>query len=104
MRSAKVVAVLAFASIAALTVAVPVQAVTVRVSCPDCEDIPGWALVILVVVGLLIAMGILWLPRRLARNVASPQTRARIVVGGWLVFTVLFVLGVRALVVLLGGT
>lgn len=104
MRSRQIVGALAFASVVALDVAVPVEAVSVRVSCPDCEDIPAWALVILVVIGLLIAMGILWLPRRLAQNVASPQTRARIVVGGWLILAVLFVLGVRALVVLLGGT
>jgi hypothetical protein len=42
-------------------------------------------------------MAILWLPQRLARNVGSPRVR------GWLILAVAFVLGIRALVVLLGG-
>jgi hypothetical protein len=104
MRSRRFVAALVLASLGALAVALPVQAVSVRVSCPDCEDIPGWALVILVLIGLFIAMGILWLPRRFAQRFASQQTRARIMVVSWLVLTLLFVLGVRALVLLLGAS
>jgi hypothetical protein len=90
--------------LAAWGIALPAQAATIRVSCPDCEDIPGWALVILVVVGLLLAMLILWLPRRLASRASSPRLRTWILVGGWLILTVGFVLGVRLLVVALGGT
>ena len=100
----RVAVALVFALVAVWIVALPAQAATIRVSCPDCEDIPGWALVILVVIGLLIAMLILWLPRGLASRASSPRVRTWILVGGWLVLTVGFVLGVRLLVVALGGT
>jgi hypothetical protein len=100
----RVTAALVFALVAGSIVALPAQAATVRVSCTDCEGIPGWALVILVVVGLLLAMLILWLPRGLASRASSPRARTWILVGGWLVLTLGFVLGVRLLVVALGGT
>jgi hypothetical protein len=100
----RVAASFVLALLAAWIVALPAQAATVRVSCPDCEDIPPWALALLVIVGIVLAMGILWLPGRLARNVASPRARSWIVIGGWLVLTVGFVFGVRLLVVALGGT
>lgn len=103
MHMRRLGAALVLALLAALCFAIPAQA-AIRVSCPDCEDIPGWALVILVVVGLLLAMLILWLPRRLASRASSPRVRTWILVGGWLVLTVGFVLGVRLLVVALGGT
>lgn len=100
----RVAAALVFGLLAAWIVALPAQGATIRVSCPGCEEIPAWALGLLVVIGILLAMGILWLPGRLARNVSSPRVRSWIVIGGWLVLTVGFVLGVRLLVVALGGT
>lgn len=100
----RVVAALVVALLATWIAVMPARAATIRVSCPDCEDIPGWGLVILVVVGILLAMVILWLPRRLASRASSPRVRTWILVGGWLVLTVGFVLGVRLLVVALGGT
>ena len=100
----RLAAAVVLALVAVWVVALPAKAVSVRVSCPDCEDIPGWALVILVVVGLFLAMLILWLPRGLASRASSPRVRTWILVGGWLILTVGFVLGVRLLVVALGGT
>ncbi len=71
---------------------------------PAPEGIPAWAVAILAVVGILLAMGILWLPERLGRNVKSPRLRGVITLGGIVLLTVGFVLGVRVLVVALGGT
>ena len=74
----------------------------IRVPAP--EGVPAWALAILAVVGILLAFGILWLPERLGRNVKSPRLRGIITLGGIILLTVGFVLGVRVLVVALGGT
>ena len=79
----------------------PAQA-AIRVPAP--EGIPAWAVAILAVVGILLALGILWLPERLGRNVKSPRLRGFITLGGIALLTVGFVVGVRALVVALGGT
>ena len=79
----------------------PAQA-AIRVPAP--EGIPVWAVAILAVVGILLAFGILWLPERLGRNVKSPQLRGIVTLGGIILLTVGFVLGVRVLVVALGGT
>jgi uncharacterized BrkB/YihY/UPF0761 family membrane protein len=94
---------LVLALLAALCFAIPAQA-AIRVSCADCEDIPAWALGLLAVVGVLLAMAILWLPQRLARNLRSQRMGGFIILGGWIFLTIAFVLGVRALVLLLGGT
>ena len=74
----------------------------IRVPAP--EGIPAWAVAILAVIGILLAFGILWLPERLGRNVKSPRLRGIITLGGIVLLTVGFVVGVRALVVALGGT
>lgn len=71
---------------------------------PAPEGIPAWAVAILAVIGILLAFGILWLPERLGRNVKSPRLRGVITLGGIILLTVGFVVGVRALVVALGGT
>jgi hypothetical protein len=59
---------------------------------------------LLAFIGVLLAMGILWLPQRLVRNVRSRRLSGGIVLGGWIVLTIAFVFGVRALVLVLGGT
>jgi hypothetical protein len=74
----------------------------IRVPAP--EGVPAWAVAILAVVGILLAFGILWLPERLGRNVKSPRLRGIVTLGGIILLTVGFVLGVRVLVVALGGT
>ena len=71
---------------------------------PAPEGIPAWAVGILAVVGILLAFGILWLPERLGRKVKSPRLGAIITLGGIILLTVGFVVGVRVLVVALGGT
>jgi hypothetical protein len=103
MHTRRLGAAIVLALVAALCLAIPAQA-AVRVNCPDCENIPAWALGLLAALGVLLAMGILWLPQRLARNVRSQRMGGYIVLGGWISLTIAFVLGVRALVVLLGGT
>jgi hypothetical protein len=80
----------------------PALAAVVRVPAP--EGIPAWAVAILAVIGILIAIGILWLPERIARRVKSPRLSGIVMLGGIVLLTVCFVLGVRALVVALGGT
>jgi hypothetical protein len=49
-------------------------------------------------------MAILWLPQRIVRDVRNPRLAGLIVLGGWVILTIAFVLGVRALVLLLGGS
>jgi uncharacterized BrkB/YihY/UPF0761 family membrane protein len=103
MHMRRLGAALVLALLAGLWFVIPAQA-AVRVSCPDCQDIPAWALGLLAAVGVLLAMAILWLPQRLARNVRSQRMGGFIILGGWIFLTIAFVLGVRALVLLLGGT
>ena len=67
---------------------------------PAPEGIPTWAVAILAVVGILLALGILWLPERLARRVNKPRLSGIITLGGIILLTV----GFRVLVVALGGT
>jgi hypothetical protein len=101
MRRKRIGAALGLATLALCAWAIPAQA-AVRVPAP--EGIPAWAVAILAVVGILAAMGILWLPERIARRVKSPRLSGFIMLGGIVLLTVCFVLGVRALVVALGGT
>jgi hypothetical protein len=82
----------------------PAQAASASASCPGCGDLPAWLLGPLAAVGVLLAMAILWLPRRIARNVRSPREARLIVLAGWVILTIAFVLGVRTLVLLLGGS
>jgi hypothetical protein len=104
MQTRRLGAVMVLVLLTAWTLAVPARVAAVRVSCPDCQDIPAWALGLLAAVGVLLAMAILWLPQRLARNVRSQRLGGFIILGGWIFLTIAFVLGVRALVLLLGGT
>ena len=84
--------------------ATPVHAASIHVSCPSCDDLPAWFLGLLAAVGVLLALAILWLPQRMARNIGSPRRRRILVLSGWLVLTIAFVVGVRALVLVLGGS
>ena len=104
MRKKRSIAALVLTALAAPGFAMPAQAASARTSCPDCGDLPAWLLGLLAVVGVLLAMAILCLPQRIARNVRSPRKARFIVLGGWVILTIAFVLGVRALVLVLGGS
>jgi hypothetical protein len=54
----------------------------VVVTCSDCGDIPWWAQAILTLVGIGIAMVILYVPYRLSRRIDNPRTRAIVRWGG----------------------
>ncbi len=103
MRTKRTIVVLVAGAIAAPGFAMSAKAAPGS-SCSDCGDLPVWLMGLLTVVGILIAMGILWLPQRIARNIPSARTARLVVVGGWVILTIAFVLGVRALVLLLGGS
>ncbi len=100
----RITAALVLAALAAVSVAFPADAAVATASCPGCGGLPAWSYAVLAVVGVLLAIGILWLPQRLARDVRSARYGRLIVVAGWVILTIAFVLGVRALVLLLGGT
>jgi hypothetical protein len=104
MRTKRISAPLAIAALSAMSVAMPAQASSTGATCTDCGDLPAWLLGILAFVGVLIAMAILWLPQRMVRDVRNPRLAGLIVLGGWVILTIAFVLGVRALVLLLGGS
>lgn len=100
----RIVGALAFAALGAVVIASPARAAVIDASCNGCGGLPIWLVGLLVVAGLLLAMAILWLPPRLARRVQSPRLSRLIVIGGWVILTIAFVLAVRGLVLVLGGT
>jgi hypothetical protein len=104
MRTKWINAPLALAAIGALVSALPAQASSTGATCTDCGVLPAWLLGILAFVGVLIAMAILWLPQRMVRDVRNPRLAGLIVLGGWVILTIAFVLGIRALVLVLGGS
>jgi len=97
-----VIAVVTAIAVAAALPA-PARAVIV-VACPDCGGLPAWLYAVLAVVGILIAMGIFWIAQRLSARATTGRQWRFMYVGSLVILTVCFVLGVRALVVLLGGT
>jgi hypothetical protein len=80
------------------------QAAVIIVNCDGCDQFPLWLQVLLPVIGIGLAMGILYLPRRLARRARTQGQATAIWLGGVTVLTIAFVLLVRAIVVVLGGT
>ncbi len=100
----RIVGALAFAALGAVLIAVPAEAVVIEAGCVGCDGLPIWLVGLLVAAGVLLALAILWLPPRLARNVRSPRLSRLIVVGGWVMLTIAFVLAMRGLVLVLGGT
>lgn len=70
----------------------PVMPVVI-VSCNDCGDIPWWAQAILTLIGIGIAMVILYVPYRLSRRIANPRTRTIVRWGG----VVILLIGLVAL-------
>jgi len=104
MRTKRIGAPLVLATLGAVSSAMPVRAAPVDATCTGCSDLPAWLLGILAFVGVLLAMVILWLPQRMVRNVRNPRLAGFIVLAGWVILTLAFVLGIRALVLVLGGS
>lgn len=59
-----------------------VPGLPVVVTCTGCGDIPWWAQAILTLIGIGIAMVILYVPYRLSRRIDNPRTRAIVRWGG----------------------
>ena len=104
MRTKRIGVLLVLETLGALSAAIPTRAASVDATCPGCGDLPAWLLGILAFVGVLLAMAILWLPQRMVRNVRNPRVAGFIVLAGWVILPIAFVLGIRALVLLLGGS
>jgi hypothetical protein len=60
----------------------PAAAAVIDATCTGCGGLPPWSYAVLAVIGLLLAMVILWLLQRLARDVRSARFGRVIVVGG----------------------
>jgi hypothetical protein len=86
----------ALAGLAALTPGLllrPAPPLVIEVQCSDCGDIPWWAQAILTVIGIGIAMVILYIPYRLSRRIDNPRLRAIVRWGG----VVILLIGLVAL-------
>ncbi len=77
------------------------HAIPIEINCPDCAGLPAWLQLILVLVGLGLAYGLVYLAYRLTRRVRDPRRRARLYVGVMLLLAVGFVLFARLLVLIL---
>ena len=104
MRKRRINAGLVIATLGTMSSPMPALASSNGASCSGCGDLPAWLLGILAFTGVLIAMAILWLPQRMVRDVRNPRLAGLMVIGGWVILTIAFVLGVRALVLVLGGS
>lgn len=80
------------------------QAAVIIVNCDGCDEFPLWLQVLLPLIGIGLAMGILYLPRRLARRARTQRQATAIWLGGVTILTIALVVLARAIVVVLGGT
>ncbi|MGH2465477.1 MAG: hypothetical protein ACRDGI_08450 [Candidatus Limnocylindrales bacterium] len=103
MTNLKIIVVLAALFTAAGPLAAHAQA-TVIVNCDGCDEFPLWLQVLLPLIGIGLAMAILYLPRRLARRARTQGQATAIWLGGVTILTVGLVVLFRAIVVVLGGT
>ena len=71
----------------------PAPPLVIEVQCNDCGDIPWWAQAILTLIGIGIAMVILYIPYRLSRRIDNPRQRAIVRWGG----VVILLIGLVAL-------
>jgi hypothetical protein len=90
-----------FASIAAGLLAQPAQAIPIEVECTGCDAFPLWAQVVLSVVGVGLAVVVLYVPYRLSLRARSPRRRALIRIGGVVILTVGLVVLARVAVLVL---
>jgi threonine/homoserine/homoserine lactone efflux protein len=93
---------LALAAVAPIVLprSLPVLPVVI-VSCDDCGDIPWWLQAILTLVGIGIAMLILYVPFRLSRRIDNPRTRAIVRWGGVVILLIALVALARIAVLVL---
>jgi hypothetical protein len=94
----------ALAGLAAVTPGLllrPAAPLVIDVQCNDCGDIPWWAQAILTVIGIGIAMVILYVPYRLSRRISSPRTRAVVRWGGVVILLIGLVILARVAVLVL---
>jgi hypothetical protein len=100
----KVLVLVAALFVAAGPLAAHVQAAVIVVNCDGCGEFPLWLQVLLPLIGIGLAMGILYLPRRLARRARTQGQATAIWLGGVTILTIGLVVLFRAIVVVLGGT
>ena len=79
---------IAAAAIMPIVLTRSLPAFPIETQCTDCGDFPWWVQAILTLVGLGIAMVILYVPYRLSVHVSSPRWRALVRWGGILLLTV----------------
>jgi hypothetical protein len=103
MRCRGVIAAVVLGAIAAASGATPAEAVPIHVPCPACDTWPVWVQVLLTVVGIVVALAVLYVPVRLSRSARTPGRSLLIIVGGWVVLTIGLVVGARVLVLLFPG-
>jgi hypothetical protein len=103
MRRRQIGVAVVFAAITAGRVSRPVDAIPIHVACPECDQWPVWVQVLLTVVGVALAMAVLYVPYRLSQNARTPRQGALILVGGVLLLIIGLVAGARLLVVLFPG-
>ena len=103
MRGRRIVAAIVLGALAAALLATPAAAVPVRVACPDCDAWPVWVQVLLTLVGVGLAVAVLYVPYRLSRSARTPRQGSLILVGGVLLLTIGLVVGARMLVLLFPG-
>jgi len=100
----KILIVVAALFIAAGPLAAHAQATVIVVNCDGCDEFPLWLQVLLPLIGIGLAMAILYLPRRLARRARTQGQATAIWLGGVTILTIGLVVLFRAIVVVLGGT
>ena len=83
--------------------ATSVDAIPIHVACPGCDQWPLWVQVLLTVVGVGLAMAVLYVPYRLSQNARTPRQGALILFGGIALLTIGLVVGARLLVVMFPG-
>jgi hypothetical protein len=99
----RAVAAAVVAAIAVAAVATPADAITVHVPCPECDQWPLWVQVLLTLVGVGLAMAVLYVPFRLSQTARTPRQGALILFGGIALLTIGLVVGARLLVVMFPG-
>jgi hypothetical protein len=103
MRSRRILAAVVLAAIAAVSRPTPAEAIPIHVPCPACDTWPVWVQVLLTIVGVVLALAVLYVPVRLSRRARTPRRSLLILLGGWVVLTIGLVVGARVLVLLFPG-